>query len=171
MKTTHKMKRLIIEVVEVKQYLQHVQNSPDLDKFLMNNPTIRTEITEYEVACYYKIRYTNPVLADVDMEFYHSLPPIQVLLREMTRLESLAMSLEASDNTTTTTTTTTTATLTPTAADQPKPKIHTDTDIISTTESNNNNNNNKPMIIIRRPMIKNISQNKLTKQSDNTSRQ
>jgi len=51
----------------------------------MNNLTIHTQIAEREVA-YYKTRHMNPVLAEVDMEFYHSLPPVQVLLREMTRL-------------------------------------------------------------------------------------
>ena len=102
----------------------------------MNNLTIRTQIVECEVA-YYKIRHTNPVLAEVDMELYHSLPPVQVLLGEMTRLESLVIRLDAtaSDTTattpitailtptpTTTTTTSTIVTLTPTA-DQPQPKI------------------------------------------------
>ena len=72
----------------------------------MNNPTIRTQIAECEVA-YYKIRHTNPVLAEVDMEFYHSLPPVQVLLGEMTRLESEAMRLDATARDTTATTTTT----------------------------------------------------------------
>ena len=76
--------------------LQHLQNNPDQDEFPTNNPTIRTQFAECEVA-YYKIRHTNPVLADVDVDFYHSLPPVQVLLGEMTRLESLAMSLEANN--------------------------------------------------------------------------
>ena len=115
---------------EVKQSLQHVQNNPDLDKFPMNNPTIRTQIVEFEVA-YYKIRHTNPVLAEVDTDFYYSLPPVQVLLGEMTRLESLAMQLKANDiKTTTNTTTPTTATHT---ADQLQPKTYTDKDTISTT--------------------------------------
>ena len=117
----------------------HLQNNPDLDEFPMTNPTIRTQIAECEVA-YYKIRHTNPVLAEVDMEFYHSLPPVQVLLGEMTRLESLTMRLEANNiKTTTNTTSTTTATHT---VDQLQSKINTDKDTISTTESNNNNNNN-----------------------------
>jgi len=90
---------------EVKRYLQHIQNNPDLDKFPMSNPTIRTQIVECAVT-YYKIRHTNPVLADVDMEFYHSLPPVQVLLGEMTRLKSLAMSLKANNTKPITTTTT-----------------------------------------------------------------
>ena len=80
---------------EVNQYLHHVQNNPDLDEFPMNNLTTRTQIAKCEFA-YYKIRHTTPVLAEVDMEFYHSLPPVQVLLREMTRLESMATSLIAS---------------------------------------------------------------------------
>mmetsp|Transcript_1345 Transcript_1345/g.1482 ORF Transcript_1345/g.1482 Transcript_1345/m.1482 type:complete len:113 (-) Transcript_1345:202-540(-) len=99
----------------------------------MNNPTIRTQIAECEVA-YYKIRHTNPVLADVDMEFYHSSPPVQVLLGEMTRLESLAMSLKGNN---------TKPTATATTVDQPQPKLCTNKVTISTTESNNNNNNNK----------------------------
>ena len=72
----------------------------------MNNPTIRTQIVECEVA-YYKIRHTNPVLAEVNMEFYHSLPPMQVLLGVMTRLESLAMRLKVNNIKTTANTTTT----------------------------------------------------------------
>ena len=88
----------------------HLQNNPDLDEFPMTNPTIRTQIAEYEVA-YYKIQYTNPILAEVDLEFYHSLPPVQILLGEMTILESLAMGLKVNNVTpTTNTTTTTTAT-------------------------------------------------------------
>ena len=76
----------------------------------MNNLPIRTQIAQCEVA-YYKIQNTNPVLADIDMEFYHSLPPVQALLGEMTRLESLAVKLAANDNNTTdNTNTTTTAT-------------------------------------------------------------
>ena len=35
----------------------------------MNKPTIRTQIAECEVVAYYKIQHTNPVLAEVDMEF------------------------------------------------------------------------------------------------------
>ena len=70
----------------------------------MNNLTIRTHISECEVACY-KIRHTNPILAEMDMEFYHSLPPVQVFLGEMTRLESLAIRLEGNNHTTVTTTT------------------------------------------------------------------
>ena len=100
----------------------------------MNNlPPIRTQIAQCEVA-YYKIQHTNPVLAEVDMEFYHSLPPVQVLLEEMTRLESLAMKLEANDNKTTTNTTNSMTTT------RPKPKIHTETNTIRTTEYNNNIN-------------------------------
>ena len=118
---------------EVEQYLQHIQNNPDLDDFPMINLTIRTQITECEIA-YYKICCTNPVLADVDMDFYHTLPPVQVLLNEMTRLEGLAMSLKANNTKLITTTTTT--------ADQPQPTLCTNKDTISTTESNNNNNNN-----------------------------
>ena len=118
---------------EVNQYLQHVQNNPDLDDFPMNNLPIRTQIAECEVA-YYKIWYTNPVLAKVDMDFYHSLPPVQVLLGEMTRLESLTMQLEAKNIKTTSNT------IICTTATRLQPKIHTDTDIISTTEYNNNNN-------------------------------
>jgi len=117
---------------EVERYLQHLQNNPDHDDFPMSNPTIRTQIAECEVA-YYKIWHINPVLADVATEFYHSLPPIQVLLGEMRRLESLAMSLEANNTKPTATTTT---------ADRPQPKHCTNKDTISTTESNNNNNNN-----------------------------
>ena len=100
-----------------------------------NNSTIRTQIAECEVA-YYKIRHTNPVLAEVDMDFYHSLPPVQVLLGEMTRLESLAMKLEANNiKPTSNTTICTTAT-------RSQPTIHTDTDTMSKTEYNNNKNNN-----------------------------
>ena len=113
---------VIVEVKEVKRYLQHVQNNPDLDEFPMNKPTICTEIAECEVA-YYKLWHINPVLAEVDMKFYHSLPPVQVLLGEMIGLESLAMRLKANDiKTTTNTTTTITTTLTHTA-DRPQTKI------------------------------------------------
>ena len=100
-----------------------MQNNPDRDEFPMNNLTIRIQIAECEVA-YYNIRHTNPVLAEVTMEFYHRLPPVQVLLGEMTRLESLAMSLEANNTKPTTTTIT---------ADQPQPKFCTNKDTISTT--------------------------------------
>ena len=103
-RTTHEIKQLIVTVNEVNQYLQHVQKNSELDEFPMNNPTIRTQIVECEVA-YYKIQHTNPVLEGVDMEFYHSLPPVQVLLGEMTRLESLALRLDATASDTTTTTT------------------------------------------------------------------
>ena len=91
---------------EVERYLQHLQNNPDRDNFPMSNPTIRTQIAECEVA-YLKIRHTNLVLAEVTMEFYHSLPPVQVLLSEMTRLKRLAMSLGANNTKPITTTTTT----------------------------------------------------------------
>ena len=84
----------------------HLRNNPDLDEFPMNNITIRTQIAECEVA-YYKIRHTNPVLADVDMEFYHSVPPVQLLLGEMTRLENKALRLDAKARDTTATITTT----------------------------------------------------------------
>mmetsp|Transcript_5966 Transcript_5966/g.6690 ORF Transcript_5966/g.6690 Transcript_5966/m.6690 type:complete len:94 (-) Transcript_5966:373-654(-) len=92
----------------------------------MSNPTIHTQIAECEVA-YYKIvphtRHINPALADSTMQFYHSLPPVQVLLGEMTRLERLAMSLEANKTKPITTTTT---------ADQPQPKPSANKDTIST---------------------------------------
>jgi len=65
------------------------------------------------------------------MEFYHSLQPVQVLLGEMTRLERLAMSLEANNTKPITTTTTT---------DQSQPKHYTNKDTISTTGLNNYNN-------------------------------
>ena len=64
---------------EVEQYLQHLQNTPDQDEFPMSNPTIHTQTVECEVA-YYKIRHTDPVLAEMTMEFYLSLPPVKVLL-------------------------------------------------------------------------------------------
>ena len=82
---------------EVNRYLQHVQNNPDLDEFPMNNLAIHTQIAECEGA-YYKFRYTIPCLAEVTMGYYHSLPSVQVLLGEMTRLENLAMSLEENAN-------------------------------------------------------------------------
>ena len=78
-KTAHEIKRTIVTADEVNQYLQQVQNNPDLDEFPMNNLMIRTQIAECEVA-YYKIWHTDPVLAEVDMEYYHSLPPVQILL-------------------------------------------------------------------------------------------
>ena len=133
MKTTHKIKRPVITVEEVNRYLRHIQNNPDLDEFPMNNLPIRTQIAKCEVA-YYKIWHKNPVLAEVAMEFYHSLPSVQVLVGERTGLESLAMKLEANNNKPTTNTTTFTTTT------RPKPKIHTETDTISTTEYNKNNN-------------------------------
>jgi len=117
-------------VEEVEQYLQHIQNNPDRDNFPMNNLTIRTQITECEVA-YLKIYHTDPVLAEVTMEFYHSLPPVHFLLGKMTRLGSLAMSLEANNTKPITTTTTT---------DQSQPKRYTNKDTISTTGLNNYNN-------------------------------
>ena len=95
----------------------HLQHNPDLDKFPMNNLTIRAQIIKCEVA-YYKICHTNPVLVDVAIEFYHSLPS-QVLLRKMTRLESVAMSFEANDiNNAGSTISTTTCT----TVNQPTPK-------------------------------------------------
>ena len=63
----------------------------------MNNLKIRTQIAECEVA-YYKTQHTDPVLAEVDMEFYHSLSPVQALLGEMKELKSLVMELEANNN-------------------------------------------------------------------------
>ena len=129
-KTTHEIKRPIVNVGEVEQYLQHVQNNPDLDEFLMNNPTIRTQIAKCEVA-YYKIRHTNPVLTEVNMEFYHSLLSVQVLLGEITRLESLAIRLKA--NNTKTNTTTTTATLKSTT-DRLQPNLYTNKDTTSKIE-------------------------------------
>ena len=75
----------------------------------MNNPTIQLQITCCKVT-YYKIRHINPVLVEVDMEFYHSLPTVQKVLKEMIRLESVAMSLKASNITSATTTMTTTPT-------------------------------------------------------------
>ena len=105
-KTTHEIKQPSVNVEEIQQYMLHLRNNSDYDKFPMNNITICTQIAECEVA-YYKIRHTNPVLAEVDMEFYHSLPPVQVLLGEMTKLERLAMQLEVNNITPTTNTTTT----------------------------------------------------------------
>ena len=63
----------------------------------MNNLVMCTQIAECEVT-YYKFRHTIPCLAEVTMEYYHSLPSVQVLLGEMTRLENLAMSLEENEN-------------------------------------------------------------------------
>ena len=99
----------------------------------MKNLPIRTQIVECEVA-YYKIWHTNPVLAERDMDFYHSLSPVQVFLGEMTTLEISAMELEANNMKTTTNTTICMI------ATRPQPKIHADTDTISTTKYNNNNN-------------------------------
>mmetsp|Transcript_21871 Transcript_21871/g.22191 ORF Transcript_21871/g.22191 Transcript_21871/m.22191 type:complete len:99 (+) Transcript_21871:3-299(+) len=67
-----------------------LQNNPDIDEFLMNNQTIRLQIAVLEFE-YLKTRHLNPVLADVDMEFYHSLLPVQELLGEMIRLERFAI--------------------------------------------------------------------------------
>ena len=89
----------------------YLQN-PNKDKFPVNNQTIRLQITVLKVE-YLKIRHINPVLAEGDMEFYHSLSPVQELLGEITRLERLAMRLKARD--TNNATTTTTSTPTPTA--------------------------------------------------------
>ena len=78
----------------------------------MNNREIRLQITVCEVH-YYKIRHINPVLAEVNMGFYHSLPIVQKLLEKMIRLKRLAMSFKVSDNiNTTTTTSNTTSTIT-----------------------------------------------------------
>merc|ERR1712238_268198 len=146
-KTTHEIKRPSVTADEVNRYLQHVENNPKLDEFPMNNITIRTQIAECEVA-YYKIRHTHPVLAEVDMEFYHSLPPVQVLLGEMTRLESKAMRLEANDinnagpTISTTTSTTVISTCKPTE-DRQQSKNSTRKDTTRKTITNNNNNNNE----------------------------
>ena len=113
----------------------------------MSNPTIRTQIAECEVA-YYKIvphtRHINPALADSTMQFYHSLPPVQVLLGEMTRLERLAMSLEANNTKPSTTTTTT---------DRSQPKRRTNKDTIGTAGLNSytiktNDNHTKALEIV-----------------------
>ena len=101
----------------------HLQNNPDLDEFPMTNPTIYTQIAECEVT-YYKIRHTNPVLAKVDMEFYHNLQPVQVLFGKMTRLKSKAMKHEANIKPTSNTTICASAT-------RLQPIIHTDTDKLS----------------------------------------
>ena len=109
----------------------NLRNNPKLDKFWMNNQTIRLKFAVLEVE-YYKTRHINPVLADVDMEFYHILPPVQGILGEMTRLESLAMRLKAAaSDITATTTTTAILTLTPTA-DQRQPKSRNTTTTTST---------------------------------------
>ena len=92
----------------------HLKNNPDKYEFLMNNRTIRIQIAVLEVQ-YFKTRHINPVLVEVDMEFYHSLPPVQEILEEMTRLERLTISLKEINITTATTTTTGTLTPTPTA--------------------------------------------------------
>ena len=140
METTHEIKWPIVKLKEVKRYLQHIQHNPYLDEFPINISTICTQIVKWGGA-YYKIRHTNPVLAEVDMEFYHSLPPVQVLFGERTRLESLTAKLEANNIETNTNNTISTTPMH--TADQPQPKIHTDKDTIGTTESNKNNNNNK----------------------------
>jgi len=62
-KTIYAIKRPIVTVEEVNQYLQHVQNNPDLDEFPMNNLPIRTQIAQCEVA-YYKFWNTIPGLAE-----------------------------------------------------------------------------------------------------------
>ena len=54
-----------------------------------NYQTIRLQITVLEVE-YLKTRHMNPVLAEVKIEFYHSLPPVEEILGEMPRLERLA---------------------------------------------------------------------------------
>ena len=95
-KTTHKIKQPIVTLEEVNSYLQHVENNPELDEFLMNNITIRRQIAKCEVA-YYKIRHTHPVLVEVDMIFYHSLSSVQLLLGEISRLKSFAMSFKATN--------------------------------------------------------------------------
>ena len=140
-KTTHEIKRPIVTAAEVNRYLQHVQNKPELDEFPMNNPKIGTQIAEREVA-YYKIRHTNSVLAEVDMEFYHSLPPVQVLLREMTRLENLAMSLEENANSGPTISTTTGTTVHhPTTENRNEnSRLDTSSDNTSTTVTTNTTN-------------------------------
>ena len=79
-----------VKVEEVQCYMLNLQNNHKLDKSPMNNQTIHLQIAVLEVQ-YYKIRHINPFLADVDMKFYRSLPPVQEILEEMTRLEILAM--------------------------------------------------------------------------------
>ena len=117
----------------------NLQNNPKLDKFPMNNQTIRLQIAVLEVK-YYKTRHINLVLAEEDMKFYYSLQSVQEILGEMTRLEGLAMKLAANDNDTTNNTNTTTTTTH--TADRLQPNLHTNKDTISKTEPNNNNNNN-----------------------------
>ena len=46
---------------------------PQQRQIPMNNTIIRIQMAAIEVA-YLKILYINPVLAEVDVEFYHSLP-------------------------------------------------------------------------------------------------
>jgi len=121
-------------VAKVNRYLQHVQSNPEFDEFPMNNLPVHTQIAEPEVA-YYKIRHTNPVLAEVDMEFYHSLPPVQELLGEMTRLECLAMRRANKSTTTTTTLTTETS----------NPSTKT-TDTVTTTTSTTTITTPKPTV-------------------------
>ena len=75
-KTPHEIKRLSVEVEEVQGYMLNLQNNPDFDEFPMNKRTIRLQISVLEVE-YYKTRHIYPVLAEVGMEFYHSLPPVQ----------------------------------------------------------------------------------------------
>merc|ERR1712238_552106 len=139
-KTTHEIKQPSVNVEEIQRYMLHLRNNPDLDEFPMNNITIRTQIAKCEVA-YYKIRHTNPVLAEVDMEFYHSLPPVQVLLGEMTRLESKAMRLEANDinnagPTISTTTSTTVNQPTPKNRNETNSRLETSNDNTTTTAAN-----------------------------------
>ena len=80
-----------------------LQNNPDISEFPINNQTIRLQIAVLEVE-YLKTRHINPVLADVKMDFYHSLPPVQELLGEIIQLERLAMRLEGNITNDTTTT-------------------------------------------------------------------
>ena len=98
-KKNQKQKRAFpatVEVEEVQRFMLHLRNNPDLEEYLMNNPTIRTKFAEYEVA-YFKIQHKNPILAEVDIEFYHSLPPVQVLFVVMTGQASKAMNLEGNN--------------------------------------------------------------------------
>ena len=101
---THKINRPTVEVEKIKIILQYVQNNFAYNDFPMNNLEKCLQILVYEVH-YYRIWHINSVLAEVDMEFYHSWPIIQKYFRGMTWLESLAMSLKNSDNTNVTTTT------------------------------------------------------------------
>ena len=108
---------------EVEQYILQVQNNPDvIDEYPMNNSEICFQIAICEVF-YHNIWHINPVLVEVDMEFYHSFPIVQNILGDMTRLESVAMSRDNANTTTTASTT-----VTPTAADQPQFKICTEKD-------------------------------------------